>query len=107
MIGRRTSAEEDGRPGRLLHRFVLFVFVGLAIIRVLEPQWLDLLFESRWGFLSIIAVGAVGLAAYIIDVWRNPRMPPDKRALWTVVFLALNWYAMPFYFWFYVRPIKD
>jgi hypothetical protein len=41
---------------------------------------------------------------YLWDVFHNPRMPRDKRALWdAVLFLAGPW-AMPFYFWFYVRP---
>ena len=87
--------------------FVLFVSVSLVIFRLIDSRWLELVFDSRWGFLSIVAVSAVGLIVYIIDVWRNSRMPRDKRALWTVVFLAANWYAMPFYFWFYVRPTKD
>ena len=43
------------------------------------------------------------LAAFFWDVWKNPRMPKEKRKLWTVVLALANWYALPFYWWFYVR----
>lgn len=85
---------------------ILYVLVALAIFDVFDPPWLEFVFESRRGFFLVSTVGVVGLIVYVIDVWRNPRMPPDKRALWTVVLLATNLYAMPFYFWFYVRPTK-
>ena len=51
-----------------------------------------------------IGFWAFGWLVIIFDVWRNPRMPPGKRILWTVVIAIANFYSLPFYWWHYVRP---
>lgn len=42
------------------------------------------------------------LVIYIRDVFQNPRVAPDKRALWAVVLFLGNTIAMPIYWYLYV-----
>ena len=44
-----------------------------------------------------------GWILYLWDVTRNPRVPKEKRALWSAVLLLGGPWALPFYFWHYVR----
>ena len=44
------------------------------------------------------------IAAYVYDVFHNPRVQGDRRALWAVVLFLGNFFAMPVYWWLYVRP---
>ena len=53
--------------------------------------------------VSVVLIGLAGWIAYLWDVFHNPRVPPDKRALWAVVLAFVGHYAMPFYFRFYIR----
>ena len=55
-----------------------------------------------WMFYCML-VFIAGWIAYLWDVFHNPRVPVDKRALWAVVLAFVGPYAMPFYFWFYIR----
>lgn len=57
---------------------------------------------NYWPFYAML-VFIVGWIAYLWDVFHNPRVPVDKRALWAVVLAFVGPYAMPFYFWFYIR----
>ena len=87
---------------------LFFLALGLlTIFGVLEPRWFDTLLDSPVLFPAVGSIFIGGLILCIVDVWRNPRVPHEKRALWTVVLLAANWYALPFYFWFYVRRAKE
>jgi len=81
----------------------VIVLASLSVMGIVDPAWADILLETR-GFLNPVAIFCfLALLVYLIDIWRNPRVPAEKRALWTVVLFAANWYALPFYFWFYVR----
>lgn len=82
-------------------------FLGIMLIALIfgpdGPPGLAPQVARYWIFGAAIVV-VVGWVAYIWDAFRNPRVPEAKRKLWVVVlFLAGPW-AMPFYFWFYVRP---
>jgi hypothetical protein len=55
-----------------------------------------------WMFYCML-VFIAGWIAYLWDVFHNPRVPVEKRALWAVVLAFVGPYAMPFYFWFYIR----
>lgn len=57
---------------------------------------------NYWLFAAML-VFIVGWVAYLWDVFHNSRVPVDKRALWAVVLAFVGPYAMPFYFWFYIR----
>ncbi len=62
-----------------------------------NPSW----FVPTWVAATVLF--AIGWLLFIIDVWRNARVPPNKRALWTAILFFGGPYVMPFYFWFYVR----
>jgi hypothetical protein len=40
-------------------------------------------------------------------VFRTDRVPADKKALWAVVLFLGNFFAMPFYWYFYIWPKAD
>lgn len=44
------------------------------------------------------------LMAYLWDVWHNPVVPAEKRALWTALIVFGNVWVLPFYYAFYVWP---
>jgi hypothetical protein len=51
-------------------------------------------------------VGGLGLLAvigFISYTLRTDAVPPEKRALWVVVLLLANIYALPFFWFWYVR----
>lgn len=81
--------------------FIVFFFLSVAFMfsgTGLIPGDLG----NYWLF-SAMLVFIVGWIAYLWDVFHNPRVPVDKRALWAVVLAFVGPYAMPFYFWFYIR----
>lgn len=47
------------------------------------------------------------MALYIVHVFRTDRVPADKKALWAVVLLLGNLFAMPIYWYFYIWPRAD
>jgi hypothetical protein len=62
-----------------------------------DPSW----FSNAWIAGTLLFMG--GWLTFIWDVWHNPRVLSDKRGLWTAVLFFAGPWAMPFYFWFYVR----
>lgn len=58
-------------------------------------------FITLW--ISAMIVFLLGWIAYLWDVFRNPRVPRDKKALWAAVLFLGGPYAMPFYYWHYLR----
>ena len=70
---------------------------GLA--EVIPPHGLDL---PAWVELVFGGVLLSGWVAFIIDVWAGGKVPAPKRKLWAVVLFLGNFYAMPFYYWWYV-----
>src|SRR4051812_35362604 len=47
------------------------------------------------------------LAFYIMHVFRTDRVRQDKKALWAVVLLLGNLFAMPVYWYHYIWPKTD
>ncbi len=81
-----------------------FLAVGLFLGSMNSPEFARLL--DAMSTLTQALIGGfflVALLAYFWDVWNSPRMPRSKRALWTAVLFLGNWYALPFYWWFYIR----
>lgn len=79
---------------------MLIAIVVMSVTRFDPPP----VFVAAWVVMSVIY--AVGWIAYIWNVFHNDRVPPDKRALWTALLALGGPYAMPFYFWHYVRDTK-
>ena len=44
-----------------------------------------------------------GWAFVLADLWRNPKMPSEKRRFWIKVLVVGNFFALPIYWWHYVR----
>jgi len=84
--------------GLMIAGLVLFFFGGVPRV----PGRIGNHIAAYWLFYGILIFMA-GWLAYIWNVFHNPRMPRDKRALWAVVLFFAGPYAMPFYFWFYIR----
>lgn len=61
------------------------------------PQW----FGTVWVAGSVIFFS--GWLLFMWNIWHNVRVPREKRALWTAVLVFAGPYAMPFYFWHYLR----
>jgi hypothetical protein len=81
----------------------MFVVLALVIVLVFTDASTDPGQFGNYAMFSVLLVAVVGWAAYFWDVFHNPRVPVDKRALWAVVLAFVGPYAMPFYFWFYIR----
>lgn len=78
----------------------IIIFIAIVVMSVTR-------FEPPPGFIAawivMTAIYAVGWIAYLWNVFHNERVPRDKRALWTAILLLGGPYAMPFYFWHYLR----
>lgn len=55
---------------------------------------------------TIILIFAL-MATYLVHLFRNDRLPSDRRILWAVVLLFFGVFAFPVYWWLYVRPGAD
>jgi hypothetical protein len=83
--------------------FWMFVVLALVIALVFTNASTDPGQFGNYAMFSVMLVFIAGWIAYLWDVFHNPRVPVDKRALWAVVLAFVGPYAMPFYFWFYIR----
>jgi hypothetical protein len=81
--------------------FVVVMVVGIAFLFTGTPPVPG--YFGNYAMFSVMLVFIAGWIAYLWDVFHNPRVPVDKRALWAVVLAFVGPYAMPFYFWFYIR----
>lgn len=83
--------------------FWFIVFFFLSVVFMFSGTGLFPGDLGNYWLFSAMLVFIVGWIAYLWDVFHNPRVPVDKRALWAVVLAFVGPYAMPFYFWFYIR----
>jgi hypothetical protein len=68
------------------------------------PGWFFILFV---GELAIILLIFGLLVFYVIHLFRTTLVPSDKKALWAVVLLLGNLFAMPVYWFLYIwRPLR-
>jgi hypothetical protein len=89
--------------------YVLFFFVVVAIAAAAGggdpdgelPVPFALLITLH--LLTMLIIFAL-LAIYMVDVFRNPDLPEDRRVLWAVVIFLGSVFAMPVYWWLYKRP---
>ncbi|MEO8429942.1 MAG: hypothetical protein ABI592_00425 [Acidobacteriota bacterium] len=62
---------------------------------------------ARVAFLQSVHLGVIVLALalmlfYLVDVFRNQRVPSDKRALWAGLLVLGSVFVEPVYFWLYI-----
>ncbi len=84
---------------------VVVAYVPVAIVLIARG-------EQRGpvaGTLLVLVTGSVVAAlamtvVYAIDVFQNPRLSEDARAMWLVLLILLNAWAVPVYWHRHVRP---
>jgi hypothetical protein len=81
--------------------FIVVMVVGIVFLFAGTPPVPG--HFGNYAMFSVMLVFIAGWIAYLWDVFHNSRVPVDKRALWAVVLAFVGPYAMPFYFWFYIR----
>lgn len=88
-------------PAAAIVLFFLVLFIGVSIPRAERPEVLGLLIQLAFvvGLLTTI----IGIGVFIRDVWRNERMPPSSRGLWTFLLFVWEPYVAPVYFWRFMR----
>lgn len=77
---------------------VMVVGLGLRVAGVPFPG----VFGGHGLFVAAV-VTVLAWALYVWDVFRNTRLPKEKRTFWAVLLVLLGPYAMPFYYWMYIR----
>ena len=55
---------------------------------------------------SVVAALAMSIV-YAVDAFRSPRLSEDTRALWLVLLILLNAWAVPVYWYLHVRPSAE
>lgn len=81
--------------------FFLVLFFGVSMPRAERPEVLGSLIQ--FAFIVGLLATLVGIVVFIWDVWRNERMPPSSRGLWTFLLLVWEPYVAPVYFWRFMR----
>jgi predicted membrane channel-forming protein YqfA (hemolysin III family) len=83
-----------------------FLFLGLiGYVFVASPQ--NGFDAFRYIFLVHIATFILMfalMATYLVHLFRDDRLPSDRRILWALVLLLFGIFAFPVYWWLYVRP---
>jgi hypothetical protein len=66
-------------------------------------------FDTIFRYHMTVILGSwVLVGTYIVYLFRTPYVPADKRALWVVVLLFANMFAMPFFWFYYVwKPLAS
>ena len=67
------------------------------------PGWFITLFGLH---LFTIVLGFALLAVYLVDVFRNPDLEEksDMRIMWVLLVIFAGPFAMPVYWWLFLRP---
>ncbi|HET7854213.1 MAG TPA: hypothetical protein VFM04_07130, partial [Candidatus Methylomirabilis sp.] len=84
--------------GFLLSQFLLFSHKGSRPPAAIEG-WFYVLFALH--FVTLLWIVAL-LIIYIVNVFKNDRVPRDKKALWALVLFLGNMIAMPIYWYLYI-----
>ncbi len=58
----------------------------------------------RYGIGATFVLSFIGGVLFVIDAYRNERVPGAKRRLWVALLVFGGLTVMPFYWWWYVRP---
>lgn len=86
--------------------FIIFIFSMVLFLPSGEtsstsgpPVWFFAIFPIH--FLTILWIWVL-VIIYIVDVFRNDRVPKDKQVLWLIVILLGGIIAMPIYWYLYI-----
>jgi hypothetical protein len=64
--------------------------------------------DSQYAYgLGLFGIGWLIAAIFIVYAWLAAAVPLEKRALWVVVLLLANFLALPFFWFWYVRPQNE
>ncbi len=90
--------------------FIFFIGFVSSFDQAQPPAEMEA--QLRYMFrLHIVSMSlmVVLIASYIIYLFKSGVVPKEKRVLWTVVLIAGNMFAMPFFWFFYVwrAPVKN
>ena len=80
--------------------FLLFAYAFIVLART-HDAWPD------WFWFGVPISVYVVIGIYLWNVWRNPSVPREKRALWTALIVFGNIFVLPFYFAFYIWPASS
>jgi len=104
------ETEPAGRvPARLAQRLddrLLFFLLGFIVyvFAVTPQQGFEAFRHVLLVQIGTIILVCVLIATYLVHLFRNDRLPSDRRILWAVVLLLFGIFAFPVYWWLYVRP---
>ena len=82
--------------------FFILMALGLFFVLGSPPAWLADDLARYWPFYGMVLF-FIGWVAYFWDLFHNAAVPREKRQLWAALLFFAGPWAMPFYFWFYVR----
>lgn len=81
--------------------------LGLFTVVLIEPllwPWSTSTFISLRFVLGIS--GLLMMAWFIHHVIRTNTVPPEKRGIWVMILLVGNIFALPFFWFFYMRKAE-
>jgi len=83
-----------------------FAFLGLIgyIFEASPKQGFQVFQDVFLIHLATIVLMFALMATYLVHLFREDRLPSDRRVLWAVVLLLFGMFAFPVYWWLYVRP---
>ena len=86
----------------------VLVPIGLLASSIIEP----LVWPQGASFFdnALLILGALGLLTIFGFIWytlRSNAVPSEKRTLWVVVLLFVNIFALPFFWFGYVREKRQ
>ena len=84
---------------------VVVAYVPIVIVLILRGEQGGPLAAALLVLVVASVVAAFAMAVvYAIDAFRSPRLSEDMRAMWLVLLILLNAWAVPVYWFLHVRP---
>ena len=90
--------------------FVFFVSFVLSLDQSLPAAEMNEQFKGIFQLhIASISLMAALIFSYLIYLFKSRAVPKDKKALWAVVLVVGNMFAMPFFWFFYVwcAPVNN
>jgi hypothetical protein len=92
---------------RVIGMISALISIGLFAVVLIEPLLWP---RSTSTFISLrLILGISGLlmmAWFIHHVIRTNAVPPEKRGLWVIILLVGNVFALPFFWFWYIRKAE-
>ncbi len=85
--------------------FIFFVFFVTSLDQNQPAVELNDQLKSMF-YLHIASMSLLAalIVSYLVYLFKTRAVPKDKRAMWAVVLIAGNMFAIPFFWFFYVWP---